>query len=113
MKAGARTIASVALLTSLAFTTPAVAKGTVADPATKDFKRVVAAAYAKYKDLKDGKMSKKDQEELAQQFKELQEKMQKLRDKNEALQQLKKDFAEGKIDRDCGRSCSRLDGPTV
>src|SRR6187397_1712280 len=55
MKAGARTIASVALLTSLAFTTPAVAKGTVADPATKDFKRVVAAAYAKYKDLKDGK----------------------------------------------------------
>jgi glutaminase len=55
MNAGARTIASVALLTSLAFTTPAVAKRAVADPATKDFKRVVDAAYAKYKDLKDGK----------------------------------------------------------
>ena len=34
---------------------PAFAKGPVPDPAVKDFQRVVDAAYAKYKDLKDGK----------------------------------------------------------
>jgi glutaminase len=33
----------------------AFAKGPVPDPAVKDFQRVVDAAYAKYKDLKDGK----------------------------------------------------------
>ena len=39
---------------SLAFA-PAFARGPVPDPAVKDFQRVVDAAYAKYKDLKDGK----------------------------------------------------------
>jgi glutaminase len=34
---------------------PAFAKGPVPDPAVKDFQRVVDAAHAKYKDLKDGK----------------------------------------------------------
>ncbi len=34
---------------------PALAKGPAPDPATKDFQRVVDAAYAKYKDLKEGK----------------------------------------------------------
>jgi glutaminase len=42
--------------TALAFTSmPASARGPMPDPATKDFQRVVDAAYAKYKDLKDGK----------------------------------------------------------
>ena len=42
--------------TALAFNSmPASAKGPMPDPATKDFQRVVDAAYAKYKDLKDGK----------------------------------------------------------
>jgi len=34
---------------------PAYARGPVPDPATKDFQRLVDAAYAKYKDLKEGK----------------------------------------------------------
>ena len=34
---------------------PAFARGPAPDPATKDFQRVVDAAYARYKDLKDGK----------------------------------------------------------
>jgi glutaminase len=34
---------------------PAYARGPVPDPAVKDFQRVVDAAYARYKDLKDGK----------------------------------------------------------
>jgi glutaminase len=34
---------------------PAYARGPVPDPATRDFQRVVDAAYAKYKDLKEGK----------------------------------------------------------
>lgn len=34
---------------------PAFGKGPAPDPAVKDFQRVVDAAYAKYKDLKDGK----------------------------------------------------------
>jgi glutaminase len=34
---------------------PALARGPAPDPAAKDFQRVVDAAYAKYKDLKDGK----------------------------------------------------------
>jgi glutaminase len=34
---------------------PAFARGPVPDPAVKDFQRVVNAAHAKYKDLKDGK----------------------------------------------------------
>jgi glutaminase len=44
-------MAAVALLSM----GPAFAKGPVPDPAVKDFQRVVDAAYAKYKDLKDGK----------------------------------------------------------
>ena len=47
------TVAAAAML-SVA-TMPALAKGPVPDPAVKDFQRVVDAAYAKYKDLKDGK----------------------------------------------------------
>ena len=39
----------------LAASAPALAKGPVPDPAVKDFQRVVDAAYAKYKDLKEGK----------------------------------------------------------
>ena len=46
-------IAAAAVLSLSAV--PALAKGPVPDPAVKDFQRVVDAAYAKYKDLKDGK----------------------------------------------------------
>ena len=52
----------VSVLTALAAATvlsvaaaPAYARGPAPDPAVKDFQRVVDAAYAKYKDLKDGK----------------------------------------------------------
>ena len=48
-----KAVAAAALL-SLAVV-PALAKGPVPDPAVKDFQRVVDAAHAKYKDLKDGK----------------------------------------------------------
>jgi glutaminase len=48
-----RVVALVAALSLAA--TPAFARGPVPDPAVKDFQRVVDAAYAKYKDLKDGK----------------------------------------------------------
>jgi glutaminase len=46
---------ALAATLSLAAAAPAWAKGPVPDPAVKDFQRVVNAAYAKYKDLKDGK----------------------------------------------------------
>jgi glutaminase len=46
-------VAAAAVLSLAAV--PALAKGPVPDPAVKDFQRVVDAAYAKYKDLKDGK----------------------------------------------------------
>ena len=46
-------VAASAMLSLAAM--PAFAKGPVPDPAVKDFQRVVDAAYAKYKDLKDGK----------------------------------------------------------
>lgn len=39
---------------SVAVAAPAYAKRPAADPATRDFQRVVNAAHAKYKDLKDG-----------------------------------------------------------
>src|SRR5512139_3485884 len=52
----------VSMLTAFAAATvmsvaavPAFARGSAPDPAVKDFQRVVDAAYAKYKDLKDGK----------------------------------------------------------
>jgi glutaminase len=50
----------VSLLTAIAAAAvmsfaPAHARGPAPDPAVKDFQRVVDAAYAKYKDLKDGK----------------------------------------------------------
>jgi glutaminase len=52
----------VSILTSVAATAllsvaavPAFAKGPAPDPAVKHFQRVVDAAYAKYKDVKDGK----------------------------------------------------------
>jgi len=38
-----------------ASSTPAYARGPAPDPAVKDFQRLVDAAYAKYKDLKEGK----------------------------------------------------------
>jgi glutaminase len=47
--------AALAATLALAVGAPAFAKGPVPDPAVKDFQRVVDAAYAKYKDLKDGK----------------------------------------------------------
>jgi len=47
--------AALAATLALAVGAPAFAKGPVPDPAIKDFQRVVDAAYAKYKDLKDGK----------------------------------------------------------
>jgi len=46
-------VAATAMLSLAAM--PAFAKGPVPDPAVKDFQRVVDAAYAQYKDLKDGK----------------------------------------------------------
>lgn len=52
-------VSSLAAITAAAVLSlsavPALAKGPVPDPAVKDFQRVVDAAYAKYKDLKDGK----------------------------------------------------------
>jgi glutaminase len=49
-------LAAVAAATVLSFAAaPAYARGPAPDPAVKDFQRVVDAAYAKYKDLKDGK----------------------------------------------------------
>jgi glutaminase len=48
-------VAAVAM-TALSFAAvPSYARGPAPDPAVKDFQRVVDAAYAKYKDLKDGK----------------------------------------------------------
>ena len=47
--------AALAATLALAVGAPAFAKGPVPDPAVKDFQRVVDAAYAKYKDLKEGK----------------------------------------------------------
>jgi glutaminase len=46
-------VAAAAVLSMAAV--PAFAKGPVPDPAVKDFQRVVDAAHARYKDLKDGK----------------------------------------------------------
>jgi len=40
---------------AIAVANPALAKGPAPDPAVKDFQRVVNAAHARYKDLKDGK----------------------------------------------------------
>jgi glutaminase len=49
-------LATVAAAAALAMAaTPALAKGPVPDPAVKEFQRLVDTAYAKYKDLKDGK----------------------------------------------------------
>ena len=50
---GFTAIAAAAVLSLSAV--PALGKGPAPDPAVKDFQRVVDAAYAKYKDLKDGK----------------------------------------------------------
>jgi glutaminase len=47
--------AALAATLALAVAAPAFAKGPPPDPAVKDFQRLVDAAYAKYKDLKDGK----------------------------------------------------------
>ena len=47
---------AVAAVTALALTaSPVFARGPMPDPAVKDFQRVVDAAYAKYKDLRQGK----------------------------------------------------------
>jgi glutaminase len=48
-------VATLAATLALAASASAFAKGPVPDPAVKDFQRVVDAAYAKYKDLQDGK----------------------------------------------------------
>jgi glutaminase len=57
MKANYRMSFPAALVATLAVAVaaPALAKGPVPDPAVKDFQRVVDAAYAKYKNLNDGK----------------------------------------------------------
>ena len=47
--------AVVAMAALSLVTTPVLAKGPVPDPAVKEFQRVVDTAYAKYKDLKEGK----------------------------------------------------------
>ncbi len=47
--------AALAATLAMAMAAPAFARGPAPDPAIKDFQRVVDAAYAKYKDLKDGK----------------------------------------------------------
>ena len=47
--------AALAATMALAVAAPAYARGPVPDPAVKEFQRVVDTAYAKYKDLKDGK----------------------------------------------------------
>jgi glutaminase len=49
------TAATAMAALSFAVVSPAVARGPAPDPAVKDFQRVVDAAYARYKDLKDGK----------------------------------------------------------
>jgi glutaminase len=48
-------LAASTLAASLAFATPVFGKGALPDPATKQFQRVVDAAYAKYKNLRDGR----------------------------------------------------------
>lgn len=57
MKANHRISFPAALVATLAMAVaaPALAKGPAPDPAIKDFQRVVDAAHARYKDLKDGK----------------------------------------------------------
>jgi len=47
--------AALAATLALAVAAPAFARGPAPDPAVKDFQRLVDAAHAKYKDLKDGK----------------------------------------------------------
>jgi len=47
--------AALAATLALAVAAPVFAKGPAPDPAVKDFQRLVDAAHAKYKDLKDGK----------------------------------------------------------
>src|SRR5512145_2445857 len=47
--------AALVAAVSIAVAAPVFAKGPAPDPAVKDFQRVVDAAYAKYKDLNDGK----------------------------------------------------------
>jgi glutaminase len=47
--------AVVAMAALSVVTTPVLAKGPVPDPTVKEFQRVVDTAYAKYKDLKEGK----------------------------------------------------------
>ena len=54
-KHASRAAAILAAATLAVASVPALARGPAPDPATKDFQRVVDAAYAKYKDLKDGK----------------------------------------------------------
>ena len=50
-----RAAAMLAAVALSVVSVPALARGPAPDPAAKDFQRVVDAAYAKYKDLKDGK----------------------------------------------------------
>jgi len=52
-----RKISSATVMAAVAMLSmgPAFAKGPAPDPAVKDFQRVVDAAYARYKDLKEGK----------------------------------------------------------
>jgi len=54
-KQASRTAALLAAAALTVASVPALARGPASDPAVKDFQRVVDAAYAKYKDLKEGK----------------------------------------------------------
>lgn len=65
-----------------------------------DFRKAKEALDKLSKKLQDQQMTPQQQKELAEQFKQLQEKIQKVMDKDERLKQLKKDFDEGRIDKE-------------
>ncbi len=65
-----------------------------------DFHKAKEALDKIAKQLQDHRLSKEQQRELAEQFKQIQEKLQRLQEKDEKLKQLKKDFAEGKINKE-------------
>jgi uncharacterized coiled-coil DUF342 family protein len=71
------------------------------DALTKgDFHKAKEALDKLSKKLQDQQMSPQQQRDLAEQFKQLQEKIQKVMEKDEKLKQLKKDFDEGRIDKE-------------
>lgn len=65
-----------------------------------DFQKAKEVLDKLSKDLKNNKIGKQEQKELAEQFKDIQEKLKRLVEKDRKLQQLKKDFEEGRIDKE-------------